>query len=63
MSRFEETYVTCAVRAFTVAVYVLYGYPVICKRSLVPGPFQPHLQHANMEEEGLGDVVTCGDVR
>ena len=35
--------------------------------SLVPRLFQPpvfdRLQYANMEGEGLGDLVTCGDVR
>ena len=37
------------------------------KLSLVPRPFQPpvfdRLQYANMEGEGLGDLVTCGYVR
>jgi len=35
--------------------------------SLVPQPFPPpvfdHLQYANMEGEGLGDLVMCGDIR
>jgi len=35
--------------------------------SLVPRPFPPpvfdHLQYANMEGEGLGDLIMCGDVR
>jgi len=35
--------------------------------SLVPRPFPPpvfdHLQYANTEGEGLGDLVTCGYVR
>jgi len=35
--------------------------------SLVPRPFPPpvfdHLQYGNTEEEGLGDMVTCGYVR
>ena len=34
---------------------------------LNPRPFPPpvfdHLQYANMEEEGLGDLVTFGDIR
>jgi len=34
------------------------------KLSLITSPFPPpvfdHLQYANMEEEGLGDLVTCG---
>jgi len=35
--------------------------------SLVPRPFPPpvfdRLQYANMEGEGLGDLVTCGYIR
>ena len=35
--------------------------------SLVPRPFPPpvfdHLQYANTEREGLGDLVTCDDVK
>jgi len=35
--------------------------------SLVPGPFPPpvfdHLQYANMEGEGLEDLVMCSYVR
>jgi len=35
--------------------------------SLIPRPFPPpvfyHLQYANMEGEGLRDLVMCGDVR
>ena len=35
--------------------------------SLVPRPFPPpvfdRLQYVNMEGEGLGDLVTCSDVR
>jgi len=43
-------------------------YSCVCYiHSLVPRPFPPpvfdRLQYANTEGEGLGDFVTCGDVR
>ena len=39
----------------------------IAVNSLIPRPFLPpvfdHLQYAKMEGEGLGDLVTFGDIR
>ena len=39
----------------------------IAVNSLIPRPFPPpvfdHLQYAIMEGEGLGDLVTCDDIR
>ena len=34
-----------------------------CSLGLLPPPVFDHLQYLNAEEEGLGDLVTCSDVR